>query len=134
MAEKMSQLLKQYAVPVVWKFTSGKYRTLIKWQKEKCCDSCREAQSYPTCWAMATTYQTLLVILQYSQGEESRARGSEATQTAPEPEQQPMPVAAAPVQKKKFKNKSIHMVRDEKKPGPSKPEEETSPDIHMGEP
>lgn len=65
-------------------------------------------------------------------GEESRATGSKATQTAAEPEEQLMPVAAAPVQKKKkIKNKSIHMVRDEKETGPSKPEEETARHNHL---
>lgn len=48
---------------------------------------------------LADTCQTLLVRLTAcpGEGEESRATGSKATQTAAEPEEQPMPVAAAPL-------------------------------------
>lgn len=63
------------------------------------------------------------------EGKESRPTGTKATQTAAEPEEQPMPVGVAPILKKKFKNKSISIVRDEKETGPSKPEKETQPDI-----
>lgn len=63
--------------------------------------------------------------------EESRATGTQAAQTAAEPEEQHMPVTAAPVQKKKFKKKSIHMVRDEEETRPSKPEDQTGPDNHL---
>lgn len=70
----MSQLLKEYAAPVVWKFTPEKYRTLIqveKYLEEKCCDSSREARSYATCWALATTNQTLHSTLRGREGKQT---------------------------------------------------------------
>lgn len=64
---------------------------------------------------LADTCPTLLVCLTAcpGKGEESRETGSKVTQTAAKPEEQPMPAVAAPVQKKKLKDNSIHMVRDE---------------------
>ncbi|RMC15993.1 hypothetical protein DUI87_08200 [Hirundo rustica rustica] len=50
------------------------------------------------------------------------------TQTVTEAEQ-PKPVTVAPVQKKKSKSKSVHIVTDEDVAGPSHPAEETEPEI-----
>ncbi|KAL2305526.1 hypothetical protein Nmel_007517, partial [Mimus melanotis] len=51
-----------------------------------------------------------------------------STQTVTEPEQ-PRPAAVAPVQKKKSKSKSVCIVTDEDVAGPSRPAEETEPEI-----
>lgn len=113
----MSQLLKEYAASVVWKFTPEKYRTLIKWQNIWNKNAVTDPERHKVLqlagpWLPLSKHACYYTEL--SEGrEESRATGSKVTQTVAEPEGQLMPVAAVPVQKKKFKNKSIHMVRDE---------------------
>lgn len=99
----MGQLLKDCSASVVQKSTPEKLQDpgwVAEYLEDKFCDSSGEARSFATCWAMAATYQALLVTIQHSGGgEESRATGIKATQTAAEPEEQPMPAAVAPIQK-----------------------------------
>lgn len=98
MVDKISQLLKERAAPVVWKFTPEKERTLIKWQNI-CKKNGVTAPERHKVMQLADTCQTLLVCLTAcpGKGEESRATGSKVTQTAAKPEEQSMPAAAAPV-------------------------------------
>lgn len=48
---------------------------------------------------------------------------------AVEPEEPPDPAVVAPIQKKKSKTKSAHLVRDKEEVEPSQQEEEAGPEI-----
>lgn len=52
-----------------------------------------------------------------------------ASQIAAEPGEEPMPGAVAPIQKKKSKIKSVHLVRNKEETGPTEQEEEEGPEI-----
>ncbi|TRZ08156.1 hypothetical protein HGM15179_018949 [Zosterops borbonicus] len=117
---------------VIWKFTPEQDPDKVaEYLKGKSCGDSREAKSNAVCWALATLYQILLVTRQHPQGEEkeSRATATVATQTAAEPEEQHIPVEVIPIQKKKYKTKSVCIVRDKEEVGPSEQEEEAGPEI-----
>ncbi|GAB0177247.1 ubiquitin carboxyl-terminal hydrolase 4 [Grus japonensis] len=143
---------------MVWNFTPNKLQEpdeVMEYLKGKFYGCSKEAQLIALCWALASTY--LLDSRQRHQGEERENRatgtvatttpvtgtvatptpatGTAATQTlasgaADEQENQPMPVSVTPIQKKKYTKKSVHLVRDDDEPGPSREqEEEAEPEV-----
>lgn len=138
MWENMGRYLENFSPPMVWDFTLEQLQDADKvteYLKGKCCGYSREAQLMALCWTLASIYQTLLSTMQDPQGKEGKTRpaGTAAAPTpvagtAAEPDNQPVPVSVAPIQKKKNTKKSVHLVRDDDEPGPSKEqEEETEP-------
>ncbi|PKU29737.1 ubiquitin carboxyl-terminal hydrolase 4 [Limosa lapponica baueri] len=141
---------------MVWDFTTEQLQDpdkVIEYLKGKCCGYSREGQLTALCWALASTYQALLNIVQHPQEKEMETRltGSVATATpatdtvatltpvvgvvatptpvagtATEPENQPVPVSVAPIQKKKYTEKLVHLVRDDDDPGSSREQKEES--------
>ncbi|KAJ7427636.1 ubiquitin carboxyl-terminal hydrolase 4 [Willisornis vidua] len=63
------------------------------------------------------------------EGKENRSTSTMSTQTVEEPEGQQKPLTVAPVQKRKSKTKSVHIVNDEEEEGSSHQAEETEPEI-----
>lgn len=127
MWQKMGQYLEDFSPPMVWKVISEQPENPVRLEEYlegKCCVESREAQITSFFWALAAIYQPLLITRQHPQGEEEegRATGTVATQTAAEPEEQPVLVAVVPIQKKKSKTKSGHLVRDEEEVGSSQEE------------
>lgn len=57
-------------------------------------------------------------------GDRHMATQTQVTSTAAEPENQPVSVPVAPIQKKKYRKKSVCLVRDDDEPGPSREQEE----------
>ncbi|GAB0208118.1 hypothetical protein GRJ2_003277500 [Grus japonensis] len=135
---------------MVWSFTPEQLQDpdkMVEYLKEKCCGYSKEAQLIALCWALATIYQTLLDSRQHHLGgeRESRPTGTADTQapttgpaaaqtpatgTVAEPNNQPIPVSVAPIHKKKYTRKSVHLVRDDDEPGPSREqEEEPEPEV-----
>lgn len=107
------------------------YRILIKQQsifKEEYVTTLEESKSLQLCWALAPLYQTQFSSrVPLGEQEENKQTCTETTQTAAEPEEKP--VAAAPVQKKKYKIKSVQLARDEEEVEPSQQQEEEGPKI-----
>ncbi|KAJ7418374.1 hypothetical protein WISP_59396 [Willisornis vidua] len=122
--------------------------TFSKFADENKCP--RNGQLTATCWAPTTAYQTLLGGVQHRQEEEKRSKSTGtmstqttaepegkrntststmSTQTVEEPEGQPKPIAVAPLQKRKSKTESVHMMNDEEEVGPLHQVEETEPEI-----
>ncbi|KAJ7408956.1 hypothetical protein WISP_117675 [Willisornis vidua] len=115
----MPSSVLHFIVPqVVWKFIHEQLQDPDKGteylQGEYHGNSIDE-QLIAVCWALVTIYHMLFITRQHPQWEkeESRPTGTVATQNVAEPEEQPMPVTVTPIQKKKSKPKSVHIVRDE---------------------
>ncbi|KAK4827542.1 hypothetical protein QYF61_018886 [Mycteria americana] len=111
MWENMGRYLKNFSPPVVWNFTPKQLQdpdeVIECLEKKKCCGYSKEAQLTAPCWALASIYQTLLDIMQHTQGKE---RENIPTDTMAKPET----IIVAPITKKKqWKPKSACLVRDE---------------------
>ncbi|GAB0205046.1 hypothetical protein GRJ2_002970200 [Grus japonensis] len=112
---------------MVWNFTPKQLQDpdeVIEYLKGKCCGYSKEAQ-----------FTLILGSTQGGKERENRLTGTAATPTptiatVAEPEIQPVPVSVTPIRKKKYTKKSVHLVRNDDEPGPSREqEEEAEPEV-----
>ncbi|KAJ7423428.1 hypothetical protein BTVI_09725 [Pitangus sulphuratus] len=74
------------------------------------------------CGALATAYQKLLGMVQYFQGkgkDESKMPDTMVTQDMAKSKEQTKTMEVAPIQKRKYKTKSVHPVDDDREAAPS---------------
>ncbi|KAJ7406823.1 hypothetical protein BTVI_64550 [Pitangus sulphuratus] len=120
--EDMGKFLENFSAPMTWKFTLEQLQDPIKVMRsvrERCFS--RSMQLVVACRARTAAYQKLLSMVQHLQ-EESKGNkipDTTATQGVAKPEGQPQPIEVTPVQKRKYKTKSVCLVDDDGETRPS---------------
>lgn len=137
--EEIGQVLKEFYPPVVWKLPSDQMQIpskIAECLKEHHSVNSRDGQLTAVCWTLANAYRTMVLTLQHHLQSEGKVDGAVvepmdvmAVQAPAKPQGQPQPAVVAPVQRRKYKAKSVCLVNNTEVSGPSQPVEEPEPKI-----
>ncbi|KAJ7415518.1 hypothetical protein BTVI_37904 [Pitangus sulphuratus] len=136
--EEIGQVLKEYSPPIVWKLFPDQTQTPCKVAeclKEHGSINSRDGQFTAMCWTLAHAYRTMVGTVQHHLQSEGKDSGAgkpidiTSAQSPVTPEGKSQTAEVAPVQRKKYKAKSIHPVNEDREPGRSQPVEDPEPEI-----